>query len=224
MTFNRWAAWILVTQQLGNRHITISPLAHVADWSTWQLTVTTALTEEGYVANVTVQIDDEMATDFATGMPRADGMGEIFVSAIINESILSPVAYQNLLPLPMAGVTVPTYSPLSYSATGIHYDLLSSGQAKPLSTSGTTPSYIDNFYYGYVDTVTLAAASTPTPVPSDVVPNPSNTDATSTPTTQPPTKLPTLTIFFALLSVAIIAVALIATILLVRIKKPKKEP
>jgi hypothetical protein len=115
------------------------PLSHAADWSTWRLTVTTALTEEGYVANVTVQIDGETATDFATGMPRPDGMGEIFVSDIINVSVLNPAAYQNLLPLPMAGVTVPTYSPTSYSATGIHYDLLSSSQAKPLRQAEQHP-------------------------------------------------------------------------------------
>ncbi len=155
------------------------PLSHVADWSSWRLTVTTALTKEGYVANVTVQINGEKATDFATGMPRPDGMGEIFVFSIINESILNPVAYQNLLPLPMAGVTVPTYSPESCSTTGIHYDLISSYEIKPV-TNGATTSYIDNFYYGYADTIPMSSAPTPTP----------SSGATLTPT---PTPLTTAT-------------------------------
>jgi hypothetical protein len=200
------------------------PLSHAADWPTWRLTVTTALTEDGYVANVTVQIDDEVATDFATGMPRPDGMGEIFVSAMINVSVLNPVAYQNLLPLPQAGVMVPTYtpSPVSYNSSSVNYDLMSNTHVKPVSVSGTTPSYIDNFYYGYADTVPLSAASTPTPTAAPTNPPNNSATATPTPTPQPPTKLPTLTILFALLSVAIIAVALIATILLVRIKKLKR--
>ncbi len=179
------------------------PLSHAADWSTWRLTVTTALTEEGYVANVTVQIDGETATDFATGMPRPDGMGEIFVSDIINESVLNPVAYQNLLPLPMAGVTAPTYSPTSYSATGIHYDLMSNYQAKLLSTSGTTPSYIDNFYYGYADTVPLSIVPTPTPTACPTT----NPTTPATPATSP--TVPEISTLAVSLLIIVLAAAIV---------------
>ncbi len=137
---------------------------HGADWSTWRLTVTTALTEGRYLANVTVQINGETISAFATGLPRPDGMGEMWVSNITNEHVLNPVAYQNLLPLPMAGVMVPTYAPTSYRGSDIHYDLMSNNQVKPVASyGGATPSYIDNFYYGYADTVPMASALTPTP-------------------------------------------------------------
>lgn len=141
------------------------PFHHTADWSIWRLTVTTVLTGGGYLANVTVQINDETITSFATGLPRPDGMGEIFVSNITNEYVLNPVAYQNLLPLPQAGVMVPTYtpSPVSIDSGVIHIDLLSNTHVQPVSVNGATPSYIDNFYYGYASTVPLFSDPTPTP-------------------------------------------------------------
>jgi hypothetical protein len=195
------------------------PLSHAADWSTWRLTVTTALTEKGYVANVTVQIDGETATDFATGMPRPDGMGEIFVSDIINESVLNPVAYQNLLPLPQAGVLVPTYtpSPVSYGRVGIHYDLMSNTNVQPVSINGATPSYIDNFYYGYANTIPMSSAPTPTPAQ----PTPT---ATTQPTINTGPEPPQTEPFPTALSIAVI-VFLVGTVgigLLLYIKKRKR--
>ncbi len=201
------------------------PLSHVADWSTWRLTVTTALTEGGYVANVTVQIDGEAATDFATGMPRPDGMGEIFVSDIIDVSVLNPVAYQNLLPLPQAGVLVPTYTPssVSYGSGGIRYDLISNTHVQPVSVNGATPSYIDNFYYGYADAVPFSAAPTPTSIPNDGNTNPSSNGASSTSaSTQQPLTTPYTTMtFLALLSAVIMSVAVIVVAVLVKTKKRK---
>ena len=168
--------------------------SHAAEWSTWRITMTTALTGSGYVANVTVQINDEVVTDFATGMPRSDGMGEIFVSNITNEPVLNAVAYQNLLPLPQAGVMVPTYtpSPVSYGSSVIHIDLLSNTHVQPVSVNGATPSYIDNFYYGYAGTVPLFSTPTPTPTatPSS---NPTQQRAstnTPTPTATTPSQSP----------------------------------
>ena len=183
------------------------PLSHTADWSTWRLTVTTALTEAGYVANVTVQIDDETATDFATGMPRPDGMGEIFVSEIVNVSVLNPVAYQNLLPLPQAGVTVPTYtpSPVNYDGSSIHYDLMSNTHVQPVSANGATTAYIDNFYYGYAGTVPLSSVPTATPMATPTT-NPT-TPSTTTPSPTVP-ELSWLAILPLLASVLAIALFL----------------
>jgi hypothetical protein len=157
---------------------------HAADWSTWRLTVTTLSTEGGYLANVTLQINGETITDFATGLPRADGMGEIFVSNITNEPILNPVAYQNLLPLPMAGVTVPTYTPTAIGVSGVHYDLMGNARAKPVAQGGATPSYVDNFYYGYAGTVPLTTV-TPTPTASDATLYPTINTGQHPPQTEP---------------------------------------
>ncbi|MCW3995326.1 MAG: hypothetical protein NWE98_04145 [Candidatus Bathyarchaeota archaeon] len=133
---------------------------HATEWSTWRLTVTTTQSGGRTLANVTIQINDEIITDFATGMPRPDGMGETWVSSITNEHVLNTVAYQNLLPLPMAGVMIPTYMPTSQAAAGIGYDLMGNRQFK-LVGSGATPSYIDNFYYGYANTVPLSTNPAP---------------------------------------------------------------
>jgi hypothetical protein len=183
------------------------PFNHAADWSIWRLTVTTALTEGGYLANVTVQINDETITSFASGIPRPDGMGEIFVSDITNEHVLNPVAYQNLLPLPQAGAMVPTYtpSPVSYGNGVIHYDLLlSNTHIQPVSVNGATPSYIDNFYYGYAGTVPLAANPTP-PVTSTAPPTPTTSDTAAPSPTVP--EVPTLAViplFISMLAVAVV--------------------
>ncbi len=181
------------------------------EWSTWRLTVTTASTEGGYLANVTVQINGETITDFATGMPRADGMGEIFVSNITNEPILNPVAYQNLLPLPQAGVLVPTYPPTAYGNGGVSYDLMSNTHVKPVSTSGATPSYVDNFCYGYAGTVPLTTV-TSTPTPSDTTPYPTINTGPEPPPAEP---FP-----LALVVASVVAVAAVVVIgVLVYLKK-----
>jgi hypothetical protein len=166
------------TGESGHYYFLFNP---ATDWSVWRLTVTTASTEGGYVANVTVQINGETVTDFATGMPRPDGMGEIFVSNITNEPVINPVAYQNLLPFPQAGVLVPTYtpSPVSYGSSGIHYDLMSNMHVQPVSANGASVSYIDNFYYGYAGTVPLSTVQTSTPTAAPTT-NPT-TSATPTP-------------------------------------------
>jgi hypothetical protein len=190
---------------------------HAADWSTWRLTVTTVSTEGGYLANVTLQINGETITDFATGLPRADGMGEIFVSNITNEPILNPVAYQNLLPLPQAGVLVPTYPPTVYSDSGVSYDLMSNTRVKPVSSSGATPSYVDNFYYGYADTVPLTTVSTtPTPTSSNTTPFPTINTGPHPPPAEP---FPT-----ALIIVLVAAVVVVSAASVVYFNRRKHQP
>jgi hypothetical protein len=151
-------------------------------WSTWRLTVTTALTEGRYLANVTLQINDETITSFATGLPRPDGMGEMWVSNITNEHVLNPIAYQNLLPLPMAGVTVPTYTPTAKIVGGVHYDLMSNIKSEPMAFSQATTSYVDNFYYGYANTEFLSSTPTTTPTPTEYQGNEVSPTPTPTPT------------------------------------------
>ncbi len=198
------------------------PLSHAADWSTWRLTVTTVSTGGGYIAIVTVQIDGETVTDFATGMPRPDGMGEIFVSNITNESVLNPVAYQNLLPLPMAGIILPTYAPTSQSATGIHYDLISSRQIKPVSNEATT-SYIDNFYYGYANAVPLSANSTPTPTINEATATPIPTAlSTGNPTINTGAQSPQV-LFQAILAPVFVMLAAIVVIAVVAYLKNRRR-
>jgi hypothetical protein len=138
---------------------------HSSDWSTWRLTVVTTQTDGGYYANVTVQVNEEVITEFNTGLPNPDGMGgELIVPDIKNEPLYSPVAYHNLLPLPQAGAPVPTYVPTAaYSSEDIHYNPLSNIQAKPVyNNNGATPSYIDNFYYGYANAVPTEGTPHPT--------------------------------------------------------------
>ncbi len=190
---------------------------HAAGWSTWRLTVTTASVDGGYLANVTLQINGETITDFATGLPRADGMGEIFVSNITNERILNPVAYQNLLPLPQAGVLVPTYPPTAYKNSGVSYDLMSNTRVKPVSASGATPSYVDNFCYGYAGTVPLTSVSTnPTPVPSDTTPLPTINTGPEPPAAEP---FPTTVV----IGLVVVVVAIVIVGMLVYSKKSKRS-
>jgi hypothetical protein len=136
---------------------------HSAVWSTWRLTAVTAKTDGAYFANVTVEVNGEVISDFNTGLPNADGTAELHVSSIINEKLYNPVAYHNLLPLPQAGAPVPTYAPTGYSGEGIHYSLMSTTKAEPMyNNNGATPSYIDNFCYGYANTVPNTPTTQPT--------------------------------------------------------------
>jgi hypothetical protein len=198
------------------------PFDHSADWSTWRLTAVIVKTEGPYFANITLQINNQEVTSFVNDFEQT-------LSSITNEEIFNPVTYHSLLPLPLPGAPVPTYIPTCNSKSSIQYELMSNIRAKSvLNNNGATPSYVDNFYYGYANMVPLSATSKPAlttaPIPRNGVDNPSNNDALSTPTStlEAPSTLPTVTIFLALLSIAIISVALIATILLVRIKKLKK--
>jgi hypothetical protein len=198
------------------------PLSHAADWSTWRLTVTTVSTEGGYIANVTVQIDGETVTDFATGMPRPDGIGEIFVSNITNESVLNPVAYQNLLPLPMAGVILPTYAPTACNAASIHYDLMSSRQIKPVS-SGATTSYIDNFNYGYANAVPLSANPTPTPTLNEATATPISTAiSTGNPTINTGAQSPQV-LFQTILAVFVVLAAIVVIAVVAYLKNRRRS-
>jgi hypothetical protein len=200
-----------------------------AEWSTWRLTVTTAYTEGRYLANVTLQINDETINSFATGLPRPDGMGEMWVSSITNEHILNPVAYQNLLPLPMVGVPNPTYAPTAKTAGGLHYDLMSNIKSEPISFSQATPSYIDNFYYGYANTVPLSTTPTTTQTPTEHQGNQASPTPTQTPTqtanptintgAQQPQTQPFPTILVAVLVVSVVVV--IAGVLMY-LKKSKR--
>ena len=104
---------------------------------------------------------------------------------------------------------VPTYtpSPISYGTDGIHYDLMSNASVQPVSVNGATPSYIDNFYYGYAGTVPLAADPTPTPT------------ATSTPTA-PATSAPSPTVpEVSMLAVIPLLIAVLATAVVIKHQK-----
>jgi hypothetical protein len=168
------------------------PFGQSSTWSTWRLTATTAAIDNTYFANITLQVDGETITNFTNDREQT-------VSEITNEWIMNPVAYHNLLPLPQPGVVVPTYAPTLYSDSGIHYDLMSNIHAKPVyNSNGATPSYIDNFYYGYADTVPLS-----------IVPTPTSNGASSTPTPTPTTpEFPFVIIATALLSSSVIATAI----------------
>ncbi len=203
-------------------------LLDASDWSTWRLTVTTTLTEGRYLANITLQINDETITSFATGLPRPDGMGEMWVSNITNEHVLNPIAYQNLLPLPMAGVTVPTYAPTAKIVGGVHYDLISNIKSELVALSQATTSYVDNFYYGYADTVPLSSTPTTTPTPTEYQGNEVSPTPTPTPTVNPtintgahqPQTQSFLTTLVAVLVVSVVAV--IAGVL-IYLKKSKRK-
>ena len=147
------------------------PFSHASEWSTWRLTAIIIKTEGPYYANVTVQINDETVTTFVNDREQT-------LTSLPSEQIINPVVYHNLLPLPMAGVVLPTYAPtsVSYTTSGIHYELLNT-HVKPVSTTAATASYIDNFAYGYANTVPISITPTPTPTPT----------ATPTPTTTPTT-------------------------------------
>lgn len=160
-------------------------LLDASDWCTWRLTVTTVLTEGRYLANIDLQVNDETISSFATGLPRPDGMGEMWVSNITNEHLLKPIAYQVLLPLPMAGVAVPTYTPTSKIVGGIRYDLMNNIKLEPLALSQATTSYVDNFYYGYANTVPLSSTPTTPPTPTQHQGIEMSPTPTPTPTVNP---------------------------------------
>lgn len=180
------------------------PFGKSSTWSTWRLTATIAAIDNTYFANVTLQVDNEIITAFSTDRPQ---IGEVIVSNITNEEIINPVSYHNLLPLPLPGAPVPTYMPAYHSDSGIHYDLMSNNQAKPMSSNnGATPSYIDNFYYGYANTVPLSVVPTPTPTATPTS-NPTNYN-TATPAPSPTvpevTMLALIPLFTIVLTVAIV--------------------
>ena len=190
------------------------PFGQSATWSTWRLTVTIVAIENAYFANITLQVDGEAITAFATDRPL---LGEVIVSNITNERITNPVAYQNLLPLPLPGVPVPTYAPTYNSNSGIHYDLMRNNQAKPVSNNnGATPSYIDNFYYGYAGTVPLSTNPTPTPSAT-----PTSNPTTSNTATPAPSPTPTVPEFSMLVATSLLTVVLTATIFIRQQKTAK---
>ena len=192
------------------------PFDHSAEWSTWRLTATIAAIDNTYFANITVQINNETVTAFTNDREQT-------VSDITNEWIINPVSHHNLLPLPQPGVVVPTYAPTYYSDSGIHYDFMSNNQAKPVySLNGATPSYIDNFYYGYAGTVPLSVVPTPTPIQSEDISNrASSTPGPTSTITQHPTintgpeppqteSFPTTLAVVLILSIVVFAIGVLA--------------
>ena len=179
------------------------PFGQSSTWSTWRLTVTIAAIENAYFANVSLQVDGEAITAFATDRPL---LGEVIVSNITNERITNPVAYQNLLPLPLPGAPVPTYAPAYKGNSGIRYDLMRNNQTKPVSNNnGATPSYVDNFYYGYANTVPLSVVPTPTPTATPT----SNPTAYNTATPAPSPTVPEVSILALIpLSTIVLAIAI----------------
>jgi hypothetical protein len=134
------------------------PFDHSSEWATWRVTATITNRDGVYYGDVTVQINGEAVTAFTNDREQT-------LPNITNEPIVNPPAYHNLLPLPQAGVLQPTYAPTA-SSSDIHYSLLSNTKAVPLASGGATPSYIDNFCYGYADTVPLSSGSTPSTQPT----------------------------------------------------------
>ena len=186
------------------------PFGQSSTWSTWRLTVTIAAIDNAYFANVSLQVDGEAITAFSTDRPL---LGEVIVSNITNERITNPVAYHNLLPLPLPGAPVPTYAPTYQSDSGIHYDLMSNNLAKPMSSNnGATPSYVDNFYYGYADTVPLSIVPTPTPIHNEASSTPTSTQHPTVNTGPEPPQtepFPTTLIIAAIVTVIVVGLGLL---------------
>ena len=102
------------------------PIDHSSEWSTWRLTTTIVKTDGLYIANVTLEINNVKVTAFVDDFDQK-------LSTINNEKILGSVAHHNFLPLANAGFI---------------------DQAKPLQGfTKENPSFIDNFYFGYADTI-----------------------------------------------------------------------
>jgi hypothetical protein len=140
-----------------------------SEWSTWRLTGNIAQVNgvEGfYRANFTIQVDNETITSFRSDSILPEGT----VHNIINEEV-RPIAYHNLYPLPQTGVMI---IPTTSTNNGLHYNLLSN-KATTVQYNQATPSYIDNFLYGYADAVPMSLTSpTSSPIPS-ISPSPSPT-------------------------------------------------
>jgi hypothetical protein len=193
-------------------------LGHISDWSTWRITFITAqISQDFYQANVTVTVNNQTITSFNTGKPNADGTAELWLPTITNEPVYTPITAHNLLPLPIAGAPVPTYQPTSNINRDTQYTLLSITKVQPLAANGATPSYIDNFYYGYANTIPTDNTPTPTLTPSGTIiitPTEKPTTAASETQlpnngpTQPPQKEVFPTTLIVALVVVIIAVAL----------------
>jgi hypothetical protein len=193
-------------------------LDHASDWSTWRLTfVTTQISPGVYQANVTVAVNNQTVTSFNTGKPNADGTAEQWVPTITDEPVYAPITAHNFLPLPMAGAPVPTYAPTAYSNSGKHFTLLSNTRFQPMAANGAAASYIDNFYYGYANTVPVVNAPTPTPKSSPSSTNGATPTSTAAATqtqppnngpTHPPQKEPFPTTLIVILLTALVAVAL----------------
>ena len=112
----------------------------------------------------------------------------------------------------MAGVTVPTYIPTTKIKGGVHYDLISNVKSEPMVFSQATTSYVDNFFYGYADTIPIAVTPTSIPTPT----------STQTPTTVPTTSQPSPTTTVPEIPVAAIIPILLALILVGAIARWKK--
>ena len=127
----------------------------------------------------------------------------------------------------MAGVTVPTYTPTANVVGDVHYDLMSNIKSEPLALSQATTSYVDNFYYGYADTVPLSSTPTTTPTPTG---NQSNeVSPTPTPTTVNPTintgahQPQTQSFPTTLVAVLVVSVVVVIAGVLVYLKKSKRK-
>jgi hypothetical protein len=155
-------------------------------------------TDGPYLANVTVQINNQEVTSFVNDAEQT-------LTSITNEEIYNPVSYHNLLPLPQAGAPVPTYAPTKNVEGSINIDLLSNTLVKPTANNnGATPSYIDNFCYGYADTVPLSAGSTP------------QTQPTINTGPEPATEEPFPTTILVVAILAVVVVALVGVLVYLR--------
>ena len=149
-----------------------------SEWSTWRLTGYIAQVDgiEGfYRANFTIQVDNETITSFRSDSIIPEGT----VHNITNEEV-RPIAYHNIYPLPQTGVMI---IPTASTNNGIHYSYLTN-KVSTILHNQAIPSYVDNFLYGYANTVPISATSTSTPTPTP----------TPIPTSQTATYLPTPTI------------------------------
>ena len=188
------------------------PFNRSLEWSTWRLTGYIKQVNEGGLlwGNFTLQVNNETITSFRSDSIIPEGI----VHSITNEDV-RPIAYFNVYPLPQTGVVI---IPTSLTNNVIHYNLLSN-KITDVAYNQAIPSFIDNFFYGYADTIpTVITSSTPTPTPNS--PQPSAT----VPTTSQPTPTPTIPEIpvLAIIPIALVMLLIVASFKLKRLKSEAK--
>jgi hypothetical protein len=106
--------------------------------------------------------------------------------------------------------------PTAFSNNGNHYSLLSN-KVTDVAYNQAIPSFIDNFFYGYADTIpTAATSSTPTPMPAS--------PQTTVPPTSQPTPTPTIPEIpvIPIIPIALVMLLVVATFKLKRLNGEAK--
>ena len=188
------------------------PFNRSLEWSTWRLTGYIKQMNEGglYWGNFTLQVNNETITSFRSDSIIPEGI----VHSITNEDV-RPIAYFNVYPLPQTGVMI---IPTSLTNNGIQYSLISN-KVTNVAYNQAIPSFIDNFFYGYADTIptiVTSPATTPTPLPT------STQTSTHVPTTSQPTPTPTVPEISWLILLPLV-LSVFAVVILVRYRKTSKS-